>query len=222
MDVFLVPVGGDRHELYCEAPVDPLAPANAAATSWWRRYLERFRQLLAEAEEERRRHERGQPVESRGLWRWIMRKIAESIAEQRLLWHLRTLTAARLVHPADVPRDRARELARGSMQRDYEKHRRWFAINALLMVACLPLTVIPGPNLPSLYFTFRTIGHFFSMRGARRGLDVVTWEMEASTELAAIRQALQLMPADRRARVDDLAAALGLDRLGAFVERVAS
>ena len=223
MDVFLVPVGQDRYELYCEVPVEPHVPSDGAETgSWWHRQIDRFRRLVAQAEEEHRRRERGERVESRGLWRWVMRKIAELIAEQRLLWHLRGLDAARLAHPADLPQDRALALAREALRRDLEKHRRWVAVDTLIVLVCLPLTVIPGPNVPSLYFTFRAIGHFLSMRGAQRGLTGVAWRMSASIELAAIRQALQLNALDRRARVDDLAAALGLDRLGAFVDRVAS
>src|SRR5262245_3255317 len=162
MDVFLVPVGPDRHELYCETPVEPaIGTADGRRSSWWRRQVDRFRDLLAQAEEEHRRRELGEPVESRGAWRWIMRKIAESIAQQRLLWHLRRLDAARLIHPADVSALRALELARASFRRDYETHRRWVAIDGLFMALCLPLTVIPGPNVPSIYFTFRAIGHYY-------------------------------------------------------------
>ena len=83
MDVFLVPIGGGRHELYCEAPVEHLGAASGspeAPPAWWRRPLDRFRHVLAQAEEERHRRERGEVVESRGLWRWAMRKVAESVA----------------------------------------------------------------------------------------------------------------------------------------------
>ena len=223
MDVFLVPVGPARYELYCEAPIEP-PPGRAvhAPATLWRRQVERFRQLLRAAEDERRLRERGEPVASRGIWRWLLRKLAESIAEQRLLWQLRGVSTARLIHPADVTETQALALAREAMQRDFEKHRRWLVIDALIVLLCLPLTVIPGPNVPSLYFTFRAIGHYFSMHGARRGLAAIAWRLDASVELTGVRQALQLDGVDRRARIDDLAAALGLDRLGAFVERAAS
>jgi hypothetical protein len=221
MEVFLVPVSQDRHELYCEVPIEPVPDQIAGAPSpWWRRQVDRFRQLLAEAEEERRRRERGQPTASGGVWRWIMRKVAEAIAEQRLLWALRHLTTATLVHPDDVPSTRVLEIARQSFRADFEKHRRWLVIDTLFMLVCLPLTIIPGPNVPSLYFTFRAVGHYFSMRGALRGRSRIEWQLAASTNLTELRQALDLEPAVRRARIEQVAAALGLDRLAAFVDRV--
>jgi hypothetical protein len=224
MNVFLVPIGQDQHELYCEVPDEPLASASGAAEvpsqSWWRRQVDRFGQLLAEAEDERRRRERGEPVESSGLWRWLMRKIAEAVAEQRLLWMLRKLTDATLVYPADHTADAAVTVARVSLQRDFEKHRRWLVIDALLMVLCAPLTVIPGPNVPALFFSFRAVAHYLSMRGASCGLHRLRWHPRESSELSDVRAALSLPPADRRVRIDALAAALGLERLGAFVERM--
>ena len=224
INVFLVPVGADRHDLYCEIPLEDLTPTAeadaAAAPPWWRKRLYRFQHLLAQAEDERRRRELGETVESSGLWRWVMRKIAESVAEQRLLWILRRLSAAALVHPADQSAERALEITRTALRRDFEKHRRWLVIDTLLMVLCLPLTIIPGPNVPSLYFFFRAIGHYLAWRGARSGIGLVAWEPRASTELTEVRAALTLPPAARRQRVDALAAALGLERLGPFVDRV--
>jgi hypothetical protein len=224
MDVFLVPIGADRHELYCEVAVADLTPASdgtaVPVASWWRTRVDRFRHLLAEAEDERRRRERGETVESAGAWRWVMRKVAEAIAEQRLLWMLRKQSAAALVYPSDQSADRALQIAKASLQRDFEKHRRWLVIDGLLMLLCLPLTVIPGPNVPSLFFSFRAIGHYFSLRGARCGLSHLVWEARASPELTQIRGALSLAPSERRTRVEFLAAQLGLERLGLFVERV--
>jgi K+-H+ exchange-related protein len=224
MDLFLVPVGQDRHELYCEAPVEPplAGSPRGRPSGWWRRQVDRFSDLLAQAEEEGRRRDRGEPVESRGLWRWIMRKIAESIAQQRLLWHLRRVDRVHLIHPADVTASRTLELAREALRREYDKHRRWFVIDGAIMVLCLPLTVIPGPNVPSIYFTFRAIGHYLSMRGARRGTTDLLWTTEASAPLASLRQVLQLPGQDRRSQVADIGERLGLDRLSAFVDRLAS
>src|SRR5215831_14478672 len=106
MDVFLVPVAHDRYELYCEEPDEP-EPADAAAPSRGvlRRVNQRFRQTLAEAERERRRLP--DPAENRPSWpvrikRRVLRYVAESIAEQRLLWQLRRRAEATLVHPDDL------------------------------------------------------------------------------------------------------------------------
>jgi hypothetical protein len=221
MDIFMVPVGHDRHELYCEAPIDHVASPAAGQSSWLRRQVDRFRQLLAEAEEDHRRRERGEPAASGGAWRWIMRKVAEAIAEQRLLWLLRRQSSATIVHPDDIAPAKAVEIARAILRSDYEHHRRWLVIDSLLMVLCLPLTVIPGPNVPSLYFSFRSVGHYLSMTGAARGRSGIDWVLRASTELTSLRQALALARDARRTRVGQIAAALGLDRLEAFVERVA-
>jgi hypothetical protein len=222
MDVFLVPVGRDRHELYCEVPIEQVAgPSMPGPQSWWRRQVDRFRQLLAEAEEERRQHERGQPTASGGVWRWILRKVAEAIAEQRLLWLLRRLNRATLLHPDDVPPARALEIARQSFHADFERHRRWLVIDSVVLLVCLPLTVIPGPNVPSLYFSFRAVGHYLSMRGARKGRSDIEWQLVASGDLTSLRHALSLDGAARRARIEQIAAALGLDRLDVFVERIA-
>src|ERR1041385_8703589 len=106
MDVFLVPVAADRYELYCEEPDDhAVAAADEAPAGFFRRAAHRFREQIAEAERERRRggpHPDDPPrslpgrVKARTL-RWV----AESIAEQRLLWQLRGKTGASLIHPDD-------------------------------------------------------------------------------------------------------------------------
>ena len=45
--------------------------------------------------------------------RRIMRWVAESIAEQRLLWHLRSQTDACLFYPDDIDEARATDVLRG-------------------------------------------------------------------------------------------------------------
>jgi hypothetical protein len=225
MDVFLVPVSDRRHELYCEV-AEPLEPGGAPAgpsTSWWRRQVDRFRTTLQEAEQERLRRERGEATDSRGIGRWIIRKIAEAIAEQRLLWHLRKTTAARLIHPVEMTGESAMALLRQLVGADYAKHRRWLVIDAVIAAITGPLFFfVPGPNVVSWYFAFRAIGHFFSMRGARQGLRGVTWEAKGSSDLTAIRQALTLAPEARREAVERLATSLGLQHLSGFIERVAA
>jgi hypothetical protein len=222
MDVFLVPVGKERHELYCEVDDDDDAPAEGepAKPTWWQRRVARFREIVREAEAERDRRAQGEDTGSRGLWRYIVGKIAEAVAEQRLLWRLRRETAVELAFPDDLDAERALAISRESMRRDYEKHRRWAVIDSLILLLFVPLTVIPGPNFPALYFFFRSVGHFLSMRGAKRGLDVVTWTTVARPPLTAIRAALVLEHGERRTRLDSIARELGLERLPAFVERL--
>ena len=226
LDVYLVPVGDRRHELYSEHHHDEaVAQAESAAeSSWFGRQMARFRATLAEAEQERRRRERGEegPASS-GLWRAFMRKIAETIAEQRLLWQLRHQTDARLVHPDDIPQEEAMRLMRASMARDLAKHWRWCIIDAVLAAILGPLLFfVPGPNVVAYYFLFRAIGHWLALRGATQALRKTTWSTSASEQLTAVGAALTLPRAERCARLDELSSALGLEHLTGFVERVAA
>jgi hypothetical protein len=223
--VFLVPVGAGRHELYSE-PADERPGAHGPeAAGRWRRAVDRFRAMLAEAERARRERAAGAPPPTNRAERIkarVLRWVAEAIAEQRLLWHLRNSTAATLVHPADLDAARAEALLRAQLGRDYEKHRRWFAVDLLALLATAALTLVPGPNLLAYYFLFRVVGHFLSMRGARQGLDRVSWTFEPSDPLAAVREALRLAPRLRRHRLEEIASALRLEHLAAFVERTAA
>lgn len=223
--VFLVPVAPGLTAPYTEADhdesVDPPA-APGAAPGAWSRMVARFRAMLAEAERERRGAGQGGAERRGGLWRAILRRIAETIAEQRLLWRLRHERHARLAHPLALSPVEAVDAMRAHCAADYTKHRRWLVIDGAITAVTGPLFFfIPGPNIVSWYFAFRAVGHYFSMRGARQGRDVVVWTPEPSAELSDITAALAL---DRPARVERLARisrALGLDHLGTFVERVA-
>lgn len=222
MKVFLVPVGGSRHELYVELPRDAVViEAEGASTGWFARKVKQFKQTLAEAEEERLRRERGEPTVARGIGRKIMAKIAEAVAEQRLLWSMRHQTHVTLLHPDDVVAADAQAIVNGEFSRDSAKHRRWMVIDGLVAAITGPLFFfVPGPNVVAWYFTFRAVGHFLSWRGALRGLNEITWTPEASAPLSAVRAALALDQADRCARLDAIASELGLAHLTGFVERV--
>jgi hypothetical protein len=50
MDVYLVPIGRDRYELYCEVPDEPEATVDETSTGFVSRMKHRFMALLAEAE----------------------------------------------------------------------------------------------------------------------------------------------------------------------------
>ena len=221
MDVFLVPVSADRHELYCETDVgDETEPAHEGA-SWWRRQVARFRAAVAEAEAERRRKDRGEGSERRGIAAWAMGRIAEAVAEQRLLWRLRQEPAATLVHPSDVDGGKALELMRREMTADARRHLRWCGIDGLLAAILGPgLFFVPGPNVVGYYFAFRAIGHFFSWKGARHGLNQVKWSTRWSSDLAEIRQILAAGGPECLSRLDAVGTRLGLAHLAAHVNRV--
>jgi hypothetical protein len=242
MDVYLVPVGTDRYELYCEVPDEPVIEDGEAAddagehqppgvfrrvVAWpggfFRRLRARFREMLAEAERERRL---GRASSSQDAWLARvkargMRWVAESIAEQRLLWHLRSQTVACLHYPDDIDEARSISLLQAQLRRDFEKHRFWLAINAVLFVLSGLLFFVPGPNAVAYYFAFRLVGHYLSMRGARQGQSSVEWRAERSAPLAELRRAIALEPTAREQQVQDVALRLRLEHLARFFARTA-
>jgi hypothetical protein len=227
MDVYLVPVGHDRYELYCEVPDEPeeQEPSGERETSFFRRVKARFAAMLAEAERERKRTRAERDDEQRGVFgrmkAQLMRWVAESIAEQRLLWHLRRQTAACLHYPADVEERHAITLLRRQLRRDFDRHRFWLVIDSLLFIASGLLVLVPGPNLLAYYFAFRLVGHFLSLRGARQGLNAVAWTAEQSAPLTELRRALDLDDDERDRQVTAVAGALKLEHLAKFFERTA-
>jgi hypothetical protein len=229
MDVYLVPVSADRYELYCEVPDDgePDAEPVEPPRSFFGRLRPRnirawFRAMLAEAERERRQ---ARPTTERGwagrMKARIMRWVAESIAEQRLLWHLRGKLSATFHYPEDLDEAMALATLRSHIGRDFDKHRFWLTIDALGFVASGIFFFVPGPNVLAYYFAFRLVGHFFSLRGARQGLVKVQWQPEKSAPLAELRSVPGLAPADRERRLHDVAHRLRLEHLPSFFERTA-
>jgi hypothetical protein len=223
MDVYLVPLGSDRYELYCEVPDEAHDEGAPPPHGFVRRMRHRFRELLAEAERERRQ---GRAVHAEVGWAGrikakTMRWIAESIAEQRLLWHLRRQTSACLFYPDDLGESTAVELMRKQLGRDYDKHRFWLMIDSIGFALSGLLMLVPGPNILAYYFAFRLVGHYLSLQGARQGLKMVVWRVEKSSPLAELRRAINLDPELRARRVTDVALKLHLERLVSFFERTA-
>ena len=224
-DVYLIPIGGGRLEPYCEpsedvAPIDPNEQRGL-----FRRMMDRFRQMLADAEDDRRRRARGEEtvVAATRLGRLqqrVLRSIAEHINEQRLLWHLRKHTRATLHHPDDVTADQALQAMRASLRKDSDRHLIWLVITTLLFVASGALALVPGPNVLAYFLGFFVVAHYLSWRGARHGLNAVIWQMTACTPLSELRGALQLSGAAREPLVLDIAMRLRLEDLPLFVARM--
>lgn len=234
MDVFVIPVGPDRYELYCESEADPETTAadEPEATGFVARVSrkfpflgrmrQRFTEMLQAAEE--RRHDPHAPMpESRAarLQQRMLAWVAERIAEQRLLWNLRGQTEVVLVHPQDMTFEQVLPLVRRRLQHDYDRHFRWLIIDGLLMILAAALTVVPGPNIVAYYFVFRVVGHWLSMRGARQGLDRVTFTSRPSPPLSELRDVAGLAPELREQRIHDVAHRLQLQHLRTFFDRVA-
>jgi hypothetical protein len=223
MDVFLVPIGGDRYELYCEVPDNPPEPDSPASRGFFHRLKVKFHEMIAEAERERRMAAAERPLRGRlgRLRARVMRLVAESIAEQRLLWHLRRQSHASLLHPDDVDGPTAIGVLRKQLGRDFDKHQFWLIFDSLGLLVSFVLVPIPGPNLFLYFFAFRVVGHYLSLRGARQGLNVTTWRTEPRAPLTELRQAIGLDPATRERHVNDIALRLQLEHLASFFRRTA-
>ena len=224
MDVFVIPIGSDRYELYCEmtGEQDGFEP-DPAPTGLIGKLRHRFTVMLRAAEE---RHRAGDQTPQATGWLGRMQErviawVAERIAEQRLLWNLRRQTAVRASHPSDMSFEQVLTLIRRMLQRDYERHRRWLVVDTLGLIVSGVLMPVPGPNILAYYFAFRVVGHWLSMRGAAQGQHHITWTGRACPPLSELRGADTLEPTVRDARVHDVAARLRLQHLSTFFERVA-
>lgn len=224
---FLIPIGPNRYQPYCEPPEkEPVGVADTAR-GLLRRLRDRFNEMLAEAEAERRRSARGEtrplaPTRVGRLRDRVLCYIAEHVAEKRLLWHLRHEREAVLVHPDDISGDEALRLLRAEMRRDTDRHLLWLVVNTVLFVASGALALVPGPNVIAYFLGFFVVSHYLSWRGARHGLGAVTWRAEPSAPLAELRAALHLEAPVRESSIRDIAARLCLEDLPTFVQRVAS
>jgi hypothetical protein len=230
MDVFVIPVGRERYELYCEQPAEADVNPDEVPKGFLARLKHKFNVLLHEAEERRRR---GPAVDHTKKGRMArmqdhaMAWVAERIEEQRLLWNLRGQTTAVAAHPQDMSFDQVMTLIRATLKHDYDRHRRWMYIDGVAFVLTFVLLgplflLVPGvANLPAAYFAFRTVGHFLSMRGANHGLRHVEWTSRPCPPLTELRDVVVLEPQVRHQRIHDIAARLRLQHLSTFFERVA-
>ena len=227
MDVYLIPVGADLYELYCEHVVDE-ASLNAEAPAGTGRFaaiLHRFKAAVARVEHEEQSGEAA-PVEEESGWqdrlkRRTLRWIAEKVAEQRLLWRIRKESDVTLFHPDDVIGESALATSRRMIQHEADRHLKWTIIDGVLFCASGIVMLVPGPNPLAYYFGFRFVGHFLSRRGARHALSEVRWQCQPSAELTLLRRAVPLDAPERERQVRDVASALHLPHLAKFFERTA-
>jgi hypothetical protein len=229
MDVFVIPIGRDRYELYGEQPLEADV-VEETPTGLIGRLKHRLMEKLRVAEE-RRNQKIAEREDDKGFIgrtnERLMAWVVERIAEQRLLWNLRGQTTATVAHPNDMAFDHVLALVRRTLRHDYERHRRWMIIDGIAFVLTFILLgplflLVPGvANLPALYFGFRTVGHFLSMQGAGQGLHKVTWTGKPCPPLGELRELAVLEPQVRHQRIEDIAARLRLQHLSTFFERVA-
>lgn len=227
MDIYLVPIGRDGYELYCEVdehaspgPVDGARGFRRRVSGYFRQglaYLERERQTRLDRRATEIPRTRMQRIRDRVLG-WL----AERVAEQRLLWHLRSQHAATAHHPDDLSGPQASAIVTTSLRRDARRHAVWMVVDFVGYLAALPLTAIPGPNLLALYFAFRTAGHVLSLVGARHGLAKVRWAYAPCPPLTELRSARALPECAWEAVARSVASRLRLAHLERFVERLAA
>lgn len=225
MNVYLVPIGPDGYELYCE-PHDGPSQDGDGRPGWRLRVSHMFRRVLAYLEQERQRRLARRGTAARAsAWQRLRDRVvawmAERVAEQRLLWHLRRHVSATAYHPDDVTRADATAIVRRSLGRDGTRHLRWLVVNAVGLAIAVPLSFIPGPNVLLYYFIFRAMGHYLSWGGARHGLTAVTWSYAVSPPLTDLRRLPSMPFAERPAFAHAIAERLKLEHLDTFAERIA-
>ena len=223
MEVFLIPVGLGRHELYCEVSDDADEQAPVQPTGRMDRMRLKLRNMIADAEAESAGGGADEPDRgwSHRARRRMLRWVAEKIAEQRLLWHLRRQSSATLVFPEDMNDGDAVRILRETLERDLRVHRRWLVLDSFILIVSTALVLVPGPNFLAYYFLFRVVGHYLSMRGARQGLLRIRWQTRASAALSDLRRAVTLDPTAREQHVQHVASQLQLQHLAQFFERTA-
>ncbi len=186
--------------------------------------------MIAAVEEEQGAHPPGgeaapdgeRPTWSRRVRRRVLAWVAEKVAEQRLLWRLRGKVHVAAFYPEGLDPDAALSIIRGTLLREFDRHRWWMAVDLLGGLLSLALVPLPGPNVVGFYFTFRIVGHFLALRGARHGLSGVRWDLAPSATLAALAHAATLPEAEREQRVQQAADELGLPRFPLFYRRTGS
>lgn len=221
--VYLVPIGSGAFDLYNEVveDADRELPYDGPE-GFWRRRARRLHegwQEISRAASATRGVEAGRFARLRN---WLVRRIAESIAEQRTLWSLRSLTSASLVYPSDLSATSAAATRDRLLAHARSHHGLWLAMNVVGVAVTAILVLLPGPNLIGYYFAFRVVGHYLCWRGARQALERVSWQPIAEPALAELGALVRLPREERAERVSAIASRLGLRRLEAFFDRVAA
>ena len=219
MTVYLLSLGRDRFEIYSEPPEKPGEPPREGAgrlRRWAHQAYVRWHDLVEAA---RQRSSTGR------IARWrdaAVRRLAETIAEQRTLWALAQHTEATLLFPESVGEPEARRALDRLLSAARRHHGWWMVVDAPLFVASGVAALIPGPNVLAYYLGFRLIGHWLSWRGARHAASGVAWTLEPDSSLAELASLVNVPRSARQSRVDAIAARLNLHRLSAFFERIAA
>ena len=221
MDVYLVPVGPDRYECYYEAAEQEATDEPVEGRGFFSRMRAKFNQQLKEAEHARHQKAVEEPTTFLGrMQKRSLRWIAERIADQRLLWHLRSVDSATLHASSGLAPAEADTIMRANFKWDADFHRNRLILHSLALVAAVPVALIPGPNVLGYLFTFTVVGHFLSWRGAVKGLHQIAWTIVPSPALSELHRAFSLDAATRHRVISDVARRLHLPKMARFVEQL--
>jgi len=221
MDVYLVPVGPDRYECYYEAAEQEETDEPVEGQGFFARMRAKFNEQLKEAEHVRHQKAVEEPTTFLGrMQKRSLRWIAERIADQRLLWHLRRIDSATLHASSDLATAEAEKVMRANFKWDADHHRNRLILHSLALIAAVPVAVVPGPNVLGYLLTFTVVGHFLAWRGAVRGLHQVTWTIAPSPALTELRRAFSLDAAARHRVISDVAHRLHMPKMARFVEQL--
>jgi hypothetical protein len=223
MDVYLVSVGANHYECYYEAAEQDEPDEPVDGQGFFARLRARFNEQLKEAERARHQKAIEEPKTFLGrMQKRSLRWIAERIAEQRLLWHLRTAEAATLHISADLPAAEAGAIMRANFKWDADHHRNRLILHTLALMAAVPFALVPGPNFIGYLFTFTVVGHFLAWRGAVRGLHAIAWTITPNPALTELRRAFSLNGEARHRLISEVAHRLHMPKMARFVEQMAT
>ena len=129
MVVYLVPIGRGRFELYSEPPDEPshAQARDGVLRRQIRRTAARWHDMVHAARTAE--PARGWLARSRDA---LVRRLAESVAQQRTLWALRHGSSATTIYPADLEPVQAQSIVNRSLARARRYHLRWLIVDALL------------------------------------------------------------------------------------------
>jgi hypothetical protein len=218
--VYLVPIGSGRFDLYTE-PSDEAESVGQGHPAFLSRVIDRLRDAWRQMKHAATAPHGDRTGRLTRVRDWLVCRIAESIAEQRTLWSLRTLTSAAFVYPSDLSDASAASIRSRVLMRARRQHGWWLLANILGVILTAILVLLPGPNLIGYYFLFRVVAHYLSWSGARHALEGVSWRPNAEAALTELGVLARLPREDRAARVTAIANQLRLTRLEAFFDRVA-
>jgi hypothetical protein len=222
--VYLVPIGGERFELYTEPPDDARTHDRPERAGFWHRTVdklhERWRHAVHTACAE---HEGGPPSGRIARARdWVVRSIDESIAEQRTLWSFRGMTSASFIYPDELTESSAAATRTQLLAQARRRHGCWLLVNLAGAAVTAVLVLLPGPNVIGYYFIFRVVAHYLSWSGARQALVGTAWRGQPEPALTELATLARVPPDARAQRVAAIAEGLHLPRLVEFFDRVAA